>query len=312
MELKEKILERLLCGEVSGQQLAMKFGVSRAAVNKCVKKLRDEGYDIDAAAGRGYRLNNNDVLSAAKVRKYLNTDWQVQVLDETTSTNDDAKRAAALGKDNLAVIADRQTKGRGRLNRAFSSPSGKGLYMSAIIRPNLAFADCGKITAYVAVAAARAVEALCGKSVQIKWVNDLYMDGKKICGILTEGSMGMEGGSLEYAVVGIGINVAKNSFASELAEIATDVETESGVKIDRCALAAKVLDGLKNAEREIKSGAFVKEYKDRSCVIGKEVTVNGDYTAAVKDIDDDCNLIIERDGKTVRFFAGEVSLKIKK
>ncbi len=311
MELKDKIIERLLVGDASGEQLGIKFGVSRAAVNKCVKKLREEGYDIEAAAGRGYRLNNTDVLSAARVRKYLNTEWEVQTLSETTSTNDVAKKAAALGKRDFAVIAERQSAGRGRLGRSFASPSGKGLYMSAVVRPCLTLSDCGKITAFVAVAAAKAVENLCGKRVEIKWVNDLYMDGKKICGILTEGCMGLEGGSLEYAAVGIGINVAKNSFPPELAKIATDVETSSGKRIDRCELAAAVLDGLKNLERGIKSGEFLNEYKSRSCIVGKEVIVNGDYAATALCIDDDCSLWLEKDGKKIKFSAGEVSLKIK-
>ena len=311
MELKEEILTRLYVGEASGEKLAAELGVTRAAVWKAVNALKRDGFDIAASTNKGYRLRPSDVMCAAGVRHFLTEGWEVEVLRSAPSTNDIAKARAAAGADRYAVIADAQTAGRGRLRRAFFSPGGAGVYLSAVVRPALRADECGRITAYAALAAARAVESLTGADVKIKWVNDLYLGGRKICGILTEGGVSMEGGTLEYAVVGIGINVRHAVFPREVAEIATSIEEASGTAVDRCALAAAVLDGMADMEREVKSGGFTEEYRRRSCVIGKRVTVNGEYEALATGIADDCSLELETDdGRRLRFSAGEVSLKL--
>ena len=206
---------------------------------------------------------------------------------------------------------EEQTAGRGRLDRRFYSPRGAGLYISAVLRPDIMASDCGKITAYAAVAAARATERLCGAPVSIKWVNDLYMNGKKICGVLTEGGFGMESGKLSYAVVGIGINTGKGEMPASVTERASDVFTESGVRVSRSDLAAALLDELADLPRAASTGDFIDEYRRRSCVIGRRVTVNGEYDALAVGIADDCSLILEKaDGERVSFAAGEVSLKL--
>lgn len=312
MNLKEEILTRLYAGTASGEQLASELGVTRAAVWKCVKQLTKEGFDISAGTNRGYRLLSSDVINPPGIRRFLRDPWQIETLVETDSTNNVAKARAAAGAVDYAVIADRQTSGKGRMSRSFFSPPRAGVYLSAVLRPkSLGVADCGKITAYAAVATARAVEKLSGGSVAVKWVNDLWLNGRKICGILTEGGVGMEGGTLEYAVVGIGVNCRAVKFPDELAEVATSVESETGIMPDRCELAAEILNNLARIEDEIGSAGFLDEYRARSCVVGRRITVNGEFEADAVGIDDDCSLLISRDGKISKFFAGEVSVKLK-
>lgn len=306
MDTSEEVLKRLLCGEASGERLASELGVTRAAVHKHMKSLSKYGFVIEATPSKGYRLQNTDVLHAAVVRHYLQTEWNVETVEETASTNTDAKRHAAAGELRYAVLADRQSAGRGRLGRSFFSPTGAGMYLSAVIKPREQ--NAAKITAYAAVAAARAVEELCGAHVDIKWVNDLYMNGKKICGILTEGSVGLEGGALEYAVVGIGINCKTVRLPGELKDKVTSVEAESGVKINRVMLAAKILDALTLLETDLPD--FMDEYRARNIVCGKTVTVNGEYEAKAVAISDSGALVLEKDGKRAVFSAGEVSIKV--
>lgn len=307
MDTKGEILSRLYAGETKGETLARELGITRAAVWKAVKQLAADGYDISASR-RGYRLEGGDIISEAGIGNFLRTPWRVELHRELASTNDRAKALAESGADGIAVIADSQTNGRGRLGRSFFSPSG-GLYMSVVVRPEMDASECGRITAYAAVAAARAVESLCGAEVKIKWVNDLYVGGKKICGILTEGGFGMESGELSYAVVGIGINAAGREFPLEIADRATSIENECGAPPDRCRLAAAVLDGL-YALRTGELGGFIEEYRARSCVVGRRVVVNGEYEATAVGIGDDCSLLLDRGGETMRFSAGEVSLKL--
>ena len=306
MNTTEKIIDSLLCGEVSGEKLAADLGITRAAVNKHIKSLILCGFAIEATPRKGYRLKNKDVLHPAVVRHHLSTDWQVETTSAVTSTNDEAKKRAAAGETRYAVLADRQTAGRGRLSRTFFSPPGAGLYLSAVIKPHEH--NAGRLTAYAAVCAARAVEELCGAPVQIKWVNDLYMNGKKICGILTEGSVSLEGGALEYAVVGIGINCRRVPLPAELYDTVTSVEQESGVAISRPQLAAKILDALSLAEGVLPD--FMDEYRARNIVCGKTVTVNGQYEAKAVEILDNGALVLERDGERTAFAAGDISVKV--
>lgn len=311
MNLREELLKRLYDGEVRGEEIAAECGVTRAAVWKSVRSLISEGYNIAGTTNRGYMLAPSNVVSEIGVKHFLSTPWELEVLPVTSSTNDVAKVRAAGGATDFAVIADRQTAGKGRLRRAFFSPGKAGVYLSAVIRPELSVGDCGLITAYAAVATARAIEELSGADVKIKWVNDLYIDGRKICGILTEGSVGMEGGSLDYAVVGIGVNALAVEFPAELESVATSVEAETGKAVDRCELAARILDNLASLESNVRSRSFMDEYRRRSCVTGRTVTVNGEYDATAVGIDDDCALLLDVGGETIKFSAGEVSLKLK-
>ena len=179
--------------------------------------------------------------------------------------------------------------------------------MSVLTYPDKKGADATTTTAKAAVILARAIESLCDCKIDVKWVNDLYLGGKKLAGILTEGEMDKDG-KIAYQVVGMGINVYKNAISEEISDIATSLEGELGIAPDRSVLVARIIYELLSCPTDI-----YEEYKARSLVIGREVTViklNESYKAKVLDIDKDYALIIDPDGKTERLFTGEISLKI--
>ena len=327
MNVKKELLKTLAASDgayVSGAELAEKLDVSRNAVWKAVKSLEAEGYTIESAASKGYRLSDdNNRLSAELIESKLSTaslGRSLIVLDETESTNSVAKELASDGAAHgTVIVADKQTMGRGRLGRSFVSPSGTGIYMSVVIRPDFDIETAALITSAAAVAAAEAVESLCGNEVQIKWVNDLYINGRKICGILTEASLGLEMKSLEYAVIGIGINVhcLGDSLGSELLGIAASIEDETGIKADRNCLCAEILNRLEYQLENITSRKYLEEYRRREYLTGKEITANAGsetlYGHAVG-IDENANLIIELpDGSLRHLSSGEANLcRIKK
>lgn len=324
MNVRESVLKTLAeSGEeyVSGAGLAEKIGVSRNAVWKAVRSLEGEGFVIDSAAGRGYRISpENNMLSAEIIEAGLKTPRKIIVLGETDSTNNYAKELASAGAAHgTAVIADRQTAGKGRLGRSFFSPPGTGIYLSVIIRPEMSLETAQLITSCAACAAAEAVEELCGQEVSVKWVNDLYMNGRKICGILTEASLSLETKSLDYAVIGIGINLRSVSgiFGEQLSGIATSVEDETGVKINRCRLCSVLLNRLEERLSDIDSRAFLEDYRRREILTGNVITANAGgekITGKAVGIDDNAGLKIELPDGSVRILSsGEATLcRIKK
>lgn len=319
MSTREKALELLGNGEtVSGAEMARELGVSRNAVWKVMNSLRQNGYEIEAVTNRGYRLVSvPEQLSGTEIRRRLTAkDFgrELEIHAQLDSTNNRAKMLAAQGAvHGTTVIADSQTGGRGRMGRSFFSPEHSGVYMTVILRPEWAPEKAGMLTSMAAVAAARAVEKVSGADVKIKWVNDLYMGGRKICGILSEAGLGMEAGRLDWAVVGIGINTARMDFPEELKEIASSVGNETGTAPDRNRLIAEILNELEALYGSMETGAFLEESRRRSNVIGREVTVieNGkQYPARVLDIDEEGRLVIETGEGKARLHYGEVSLKL--
>lgn len=226
------------------------------------------------------------------------------------STNTRAKEWAKQNPDNhspIVFIANEQTAGRGRRGRSFVSEGGAGIYISILTYPEESGADATATTARAAVTLAKATESLSDCDIKIKWVNDLYLGGKKLAGILTEGEMDKDG-KIAYQVVGMGINVYKKAISDEISDIATSIEGEMGIGIDRSKLAAAIIKYHLNYK-----GDFYNEYKSRSFIIGRRVTVmklSESYEAEVVDIDSDFSLIIKRDGKRERLFTGEISIKI--
>lgn len=238
---------------------------------------------------------------------------QVFFFDETDSTNTRAKLYADTSqwKENgepAFFIAAKQTAGRGRLGRSFLS-DGRGLYMTYLFRPTESLGSVLRYTTRAAVIAARAVEELSGCEVKLKWVNDLYVSGKKLAGILAEGRTDASG-KLEYMVIGIGINAFATDFPEELSEIATDIESESGRKISRAALAAKIASGLCSY---LSDSSLISEYRKRSFLIGERVNVikpTESYPATVIGIDDDSALLIKCENGTIESLSsGEVSIR---
>ena len=213
MTTKESVFELIKSEDgkaISGENIAKSLSISRAAVWKAINALRKDGYSISAVTNKGYWMNG-DYISKSDIEAHLNdkNSFSITVLKEVDSTNTYLKNAAEKGeKDGSVIIAETQTAGRGRIGRNFYSDKG-GLYMSILIRPDMPTERSLFITTGTAVAVSKAIEKTSGKSVGIKWVNDIFIGGKKVCGILTEGTSNFETGQLQYAVVGIGINVTE-------------------------------------------------------------------------------------------------------
>lgn len=239
--------------------------------------------------------------------------FRIRTVAESASTNDDVKAAAQLGEpEGLVVIADRQTAGRGRMRRLFFSPEATGLYMSVLIRPSLRASDSVLITSAAAVAVAEAVEHVSGRTARIKWVNDVFLDGRKVCGILTEGSVGSDG-HLQYAVVGIGVNLTPppSGFPEALRDIAGAVFGQDAPSDARARLASEILAHLYRY-LDLESRAFLPGYRNRSLVLGKSVLVTlGEetFTANALFIDNDCRLVVETEHGILPLCAGEVSIR---
>lgn len=300
----------------SGQALADRLGVSRNAVWKAVESLRAEGYDIRSRTRQGYALAPGcDVLSAEGIAAWLPPRYAglpLRVFGELDSTNSEARRLLA---DGLAVptliVADRQTAGRGRNGRAFYSPGGTGLYMSLVLFPDADLADAARLTAASAVAVVRAVEALTDRHPGIKWVNDIYLDGRKLCGILTEAVTGLESGRPQGVAVGIGLNVSTRQFPEELADTAASL-FPAGVPRNR--LAAAVAAELLPLADNLADGGFMADYRAHALVLGRAVTYTrgGDTRRALAvDIDDGGGLVVEdADGRRTVLRSGEISLRL--
>lgn len=324
MALKEKLavlFENNRGVYLSGEEIASKLNVSRGGVWKAVKTLQKEGYEISAVTNKGYCLSEKtDVISVTGIKKYLNNDgleFNIEVLKSVDSTNNYLKESAGNGAAGCrAVISEEQTAGKGRFGRSFFSPNGTGVYLSILLRPNLTANDAVFITSLTAVAVAESIEAVTEKKADIKWVNDICINEKKVCGILTEASVSMENGGLDYLVVGIGINVfaPENSFPEIIKDKATSIFSENRKNI-RNQLSALVLNNFMYHYRRFHGKEFVREYRKRSFVIGRQIIVNPEnksYEARVVDIDDNCRLIIEtEDGVQKTLASGEISIKLK-
>lgn len=319
MSIKQEVLKKL--GEergkvFSGEELAEEFGVSRNAVWKAIKALREDGYEIAATTNRGYSLHpKSDILTAEGVKSHLSFDCDIRVFKSVDSTNDELKKLAMQGAPEwTVVIAEGQKKGRGRNNHSFCSPCGTGLYISVLFRPVFSSSDSLFVTTSAAVAVCEAIEAIGGEKTQIKWVNDVFLRGKKVCGILTEASFSVENGGMEYVIAGIGINVKKGAFPQELESIATSVFGDDCPDDARARLAAVLLERLKHYYEGIPERTFYPEYVRRSFLIGKKVQVfsgriEGD--AVVEGIDEHCFLKVRfADGSERLLSSGEVSVRL--
>ena len=322
------VLSALLSADspVSGAALAAQLNISRAAVWKAVQTLRSQGHPIQGTPRAGYRLLEDSVLSREGILRF----WpcgvprpDLTVLDSVDSTNAYVKSLAQSGApEGTAVLSRTQTSGHGRYGRPFESPENVGLYLSVLLRPDLDLSDATLLTVYASVVTARAVETQLeadSPRVRIKWVNDLQMNGKKICGILTEAALHMETGSLDYAVVGIGINLFRREWPEELSHIAGDIETLSGRILSPNRLAADILSGFSNLSADGLK-AVLPEYRDRSCLIGRDVLVfpsgnagiraDTSYSARVIGIDDRAGLLVRDAAGEIRTLSsGEVSVR---
>lgn len=321
MSTKNDVLRALMDADapVSGERLARRLGVSRNSVWKAIGQLRQEGYAIEAGTNRGYRLAGiPDRVSQPEIERWRTAETigaRMELHDLLDSTNTRAKALAATGAPHgYLVVAESQSGGKGRMGRAFFSPEHSGVYVTFVLRPRMLAERAVMITSLAAVAVAQAIEALADVDVKIKWVNDLYINGRKVCGILCEASVDFESGGLEYAVLGIGINVGRMEFPPELRDIATSIENECGAHVSRSRLIAEICNQLEALYGQLETGAFMAESRARSNVIGRDVLViRGDerFEARALDIDDMGRLVIRAGDAVSRVGSGEISLKLK-
>lgn len=321
---RERVLSLLLGqeGYLSGEAMSRELGVSRAAVWKAIEALRQEGYAISSAPNRGYRLEQApDRLREGELSGPLagcTVGSHLLCLEQIDSTNTEAKRQAMAGApDGLVVLAEEQTGGRGRLGRSFQSPRGTGLYLSALLRPRLAPETVANLTAWVAVAVCDGVEACCGVRPQIKWTNDIVLNGKKLCGILTELGLESETNSLDYLVTGIGINTnqRREDFAPEIRDMATSLALELGRPVRRVELARHVIQALDRMYQNFpeNKAAYLDRYRQDCLTTGHPVqliTPTQRREAQAVEIDGQFRLVVEfPDGSREALMAGEVSVR---
>lgn len=287
--------------------LSEEYGLYRQDFCGCVfSKLEREK---QKAAARSYDEQSlRALLSPGEIGS------EIEFHAEIDSTNRRAKEMAAAGAPHgSVVIAERQTAGRGRFDRSFHSPAGSGVYLSCILRPKLRAERAVLLTPMAAVAVARAMERVAEVKAEIKWVNDVYLNGRKACGVLCESKLDPETGMLDHVVMGIGVNVGFMDFPEELRAKATSIANECGCAVARDRFAAALIDELDRLLPELESGAFMEEYRKRSCVLGRRVEVlrGGErYFATVRDISLDGDLIVETQRGTERLRSGEISLKL--
>lgn len=322
MAIKDDVLRRLLEEDkpCSGSALAESLGVSRSAVWKAIEQLRAEGYQIEAATNRGYRLASGpEALSLPEIGRWLKggeIGAQIELHDEIDSTNTRAKELALRGAPHgMAVLARHQSAGRGRFSRSFYSPKGSGVYISFVLRPSLPAERAVLITSMSALAVARAVERVADVEAKIKWVNDVYLGEKKTCGILCEAGMDFESGQLQYVVAGIGVNVGPMDFPEELAGVATSISNACGRAVGRSRFCAELINEMNALYPQLESGAFMAESRARSNVIGREIDVlrGGErYPATAVDIDDAGSLIVcTTEGRLETLRSGEISVRFR-
>lgn len=314
-----KLLQNSKGQSLSGSDMANELHVSRNTIWRAVGQLKEEGYQIEAVTNVGYCLkSDNNILSVHGIRRYLQVELpEIEVYKSVSSTNTVLKEKAEKNAPHgTVVIAEEQTGGRGRMGRPFFSPSRTGLYMSILLRPDLPFSESLRITTCAAVAVAEAIEKQTDRDCRIKWVNDIFCEDKKVSGILTEASFDMENQGIQYAVLGIGVNVfpPHEDFPKELEGIAVSLLTQEERHEDfRNRLAAEILNTFMKYYENIMDEKLIQEYRARSFLLGKEINIvtrDGSKRAAALDIDSQFRLKVRMEDGEVRYLSsGEVSVR---
>ena len=258
----------------------------------------------------------SDIINSNTILDFLNDELKnkikVEVLEKATSTNTLVREKANESEEGLVIVAGEQSAGRGRMGRSFFSPGDSGVYMSLLLKPE----DAVQITTAAAVSVCKALESLAVYNSKIKWVNDIFIGNRKICGILTESSFNSQSGTLDFAVLGVGINIyeSQEGFPDEIKDIAGAVFSERKENL-RNKFISEFLNVFFEYYYNISSKKHLKEYKERSFVLGKEITIiqsENIRNGKAVDIDDNCNLMVELpDGKTENLYSGEISVRVK-
>ncbi len=331
LDIRDKLIRRLkeAGGYVSGEVLSEELGITRTAIWKHIRELRSEGYEIESSPGLGYRLAGVPRKMNARELAYdLGTTVigkDIRYFESIDSTNSAAKKAAAEGCDEgTVIVADAQTAGRGRLGRSWNSAAGKGIWMSVVLRPEMAPEDVQLVTIAASVAVSRAIFSVTGIRTGIKWPNDIILDGKKVCGILTE--MSTEIDRINYVVLGIGLNVSHGpaDFPEEIRDKATSLMCHQGEGLNdadeksarvRTALFREILRELENVYFMLGSNAkaVLDEWREWSVTLGRPLRaeIRGvEYKGTAVDITPEGRLVIKcSDGVIREVMSGEVSIR---
>jgi BirA family biotin operon repressor/biotin-[acetyl-CoA-carboxylase] ligase len=304
---------------ISGEDLSRKFGVTRAAIWKHMHALMEQGYKIESHPHRGYKLiSSPDKVLPAEIRDGLETKYigrELYCFDEAGSTNELAmKLAESTASEGTVVIAERQTAGKGRLGRKWISPAGAGLWFSVILKPKISPQHSAKLTFISGLAVLDAIKALTGLKAGLKWPNDVMINGRKVCGILTEIKSGPD--VIKYQVLGIGVNVniAEKDFPDLLKCSATSLAQESKKEVVRLKLLKEILKNIETGYDLFKKegfSPFLSRWKEHSVTLNKKVKVAGileSFEGFAVDVDEDCALILRlATGEKKRVLSGDVS-----
>jgi len=282
MKTKQGVLKALESAKgkfVSGAVLSLRLSVSRTAVWKAVGDLKKEGYPILSVTNKGYMLQlHSDILSAVAIQEHIRhpaCGARLHVVDSLPSTNQYARALANDGApDWTVVVANTQTRGCGRRGRVFFSPPDTGVYLSVVLRPDIPYEQSVLFTVAAAVCVCETIEVLTGLEPRIKWVNDILLDGKKVCGILTEAVTGFEDGGVGHLALGVGVNFLppRSGFPAELCSTAGALFPKAA-SVSRSQFIGELLSRLYETFLDISSPQLIERYRRRSCVVGREVTV---------------------------------------
>ncbi len=308
-------------GPASGEALAGLFGTSRAALQKKIERLRSLGFGISAKSGVGYLLESTpDRIDALAVLPLVRTEWMASsllALEECGSTNDEAKALAQSGAlAGIVVTTEKQTAGRGRRGRIWHSPAYENLAMSILLRPNLAPQDAGLLTLMAAVVVSEAIFDVTGLQSILKWPNDILVQGKKLCGILTE--MAADPESIDWVVVGIGCNVNPEGMPNDLADIAISLRMALGHRVDRARLAAAIIESMEKWHDRLVGhgpGPVLEAWRSAPNILGQHVTVHPPppaerVTGIAEDLGPDGSLLLRLpDGTRRIILAGDLVME---
>lgn len=305
---------------ISGQELCSRFGVSRTAVWKVINQLKKEGYRIEAVQNKGYHMvESPDLLSKYELESRMETSLlgkEVLYKESTDSTNADIRKKAEDGAgEGLLIVADMQSAGKGRRGRVWQSPKGTNLYFSMLLRPKFTPDKASMITLVAAYSVATVIREVTGLSASIKWPNDIVVNKKKVCGILTE--MSIERDYIHHVVVGIGVNVNSDFFPDEISDMATSLKKESGVVISRAELLCRILSQFEKDYETFCKAENLQPFKDdyNKLLVNKGALVKvldpkGEFSGIAGGIDDEGMLIVfKENGQIEKVYAGEVSVR---
>ena len=325
MKNRDRVLQILYRknGEcVSSSEITGELGITRSAVFKIINELKKQGFDIESIHHRGYRLGNEkDIISPEIINEIIEKEGKnrrIQYFERVDSTNTFAKKILMEGESYPdIIIANEQEQGRGRLGREFYSPKGTGIYCSFILDPFIKIENSILVTVAASVAVSRAIEKVTKKDTRIKWINDIYIDDKKVCGILTEAVTDFETGIIGKIILGIGINfnTPSESFPDEITDRASSVFMDDTFGVTRNQLIAQLIIEIDECMNDIENDEIIRYYRNKSLVLGKmlEITYFGQekpIQGKAVDIDRNGFLIIETKNGLLTLNSGEVSFNL--